>query len=357
MSELEENQNIDNHENEEREYNETQNSQTQNDNGMSKTQPLGKKKLPPIQKKNQNKTTGMGKTMPNPSSEKNMLNLMTSTDSINTISNNDKITMNKNLQEEENLKQELIFAKMDLNRKNQELYEFKIQFKKQLDDNRINKKLIERVLKIDPNKPCTKNEARDKVENARPTEEERKELKEAYESILLKAEIMKCKKEYNSKFAEYEKITKNAKRSNIIKLNSEITLKEEDIRKLNRKMKKMQEQLEYNEKVIDDLKKEYDYYKDNMKEVKKNMEESKKEEAQEGEKYEEKMNEIQELEKKLSEKEYEIKEKEKSEKKKNDEIKDLNKKVKLMEDFNEAKEGIKEKQNQDEEEQKKKKKR
>ena len=43
MSELEENQNIDNHENEEREYNETQNSQTQNDNGMSKTQPLGKK--------------------------------------------------------------------------------------------------------------------------------------------------------------------------------------------------------------------------------------------------------------------------------------------------------------------------
>ena len=98
MSELEENQNIDNHENEEREYNETQNSQTQNDNGMSKTQPLGKKKLPPIQKKNQNKTTGMGKTMQYPSSEKNMLNLMTSTDLINIISNNDKITKNKNLE-------------------------------------------------------------------------------------------------------------------------------------------------------------------------------------------------------------------------------------------------------------------
>ena len=316
MAEVEENQNIENNENEENEKYETLNSQNQNDNGMSKTQSLGKKKLPPIQKKNPNRATGMGKTMPNPSSEKNMLNIMTSVDSLNTISNSDKITINKNLQEEENLKQELIFAKMDLNKKNQELYEFKIQFKKQLDDNRVNKKLIERILKIDPNKPCTKNEARDKVENARPTEEERKELKEAYESILLKAEIMKCKKEYNIKFAEYEKISKNAKSSNIIKLNSEITLKEEDIRKLNRKIKKMEEQLKYNEKVIEDLNKEYNYFKDNLNEVKKNMQESKKEEAEQGEKYEEKMNEIQELEKKLSEKEYEIKEKEKDEKKK-----------------------------------------
>ena len=315
MLENEENQNIERNENEQMERNETQKSQNQNE--MSKTQQPGKKKLPPI-KKNQNKTQAMGKTMPNPSSDKNMVNLMTSSDSINTKINNDKIfiTINKNLQEEENLKQELIFAKMDLNKKNQELYEFKILFKKQLDDNRINKKLIERILKIDPNKPCTKNEARDKVENAKPTEEERKELKEAYESILLKAEIMKCKKEYNIKFAEYEKISKNAKSSNIIKLNSEITLKEEDIRKLNRKIKKMEEQLKYNEKVIEDLNKEYNYFKDNLNEVKKNMQESKKEEAEQGEKYEEKMNEIQELEKKLSEKEYEIKEKEKDEKKK-----------------------------------------
>ena len=53
----------------------------------------------------------MGKTMQYPSSEKNMLNLMTSTDLINIISNNDKITKNKNLEELENLKQELIFAK------------------------------------------------------------------------------------------------------------------------------------------------------------------------------------------------------------------------------------------------------
>ena len=77
MAEVEENQNIENNENEENEKYETLNSQNQNDNGMSKTQPLGKKKLPPIQKKNPNRATGMGKTMPNPSSEKNMLNLMT----------------------------------------------------------------------------------------------------------------------------------------------------------------------------------------------------------------------------------------------------------------------------------------
>ena len=284
------------------------NEEPTNQNFQTQTSLKRSNELPPVKNKK-----SMSKTVPSFTSNNNSfpINLLEPPELTNEL-----INTNKKIQEEENLKQELIFAKMDLNKKNQELYEFKILFKKQLDDNKYNKKLIEKILKIDPNKPCSKTEARDKVENAKPNEEERNLLKEAHESILLKNEILECKKEYNEKFEEYEKIVKNAKVSNIIKLNSEITLKEEDIRKLNRKMKQMQKQLNLNEKIIEDLKNEYEYYKNNMKEVKKNMDDGKKEENKIGEKYEEKVNEIQELEKKLSIKIYEIKKKKKKENKK-----------------------------------------
>ena len=341
-------------ENEETEINKKSRAQSENENIRYNEDPLNQNfqtqtslkrsnELPPVKNKK------MSKTAPSFSSNNNSfpINLFEPPELTS-----DLINTNKKIQEEENLKQELIFAKMDLNKKNQELYEFKILFKKQLDDNKYNKKLIEKILKIDPNKPCSKTEARDKVENAKPNEEERNLLKEAHESILLKNEILECKKEYNEKFEEYEKIVKNAKVSNIIKLNSEITLKEEDIRKLNRKMKQMQKQLNLNEKIIEDLKNEYEYYKNNMKEVKKNMDDGKKEENKIGEKYEEKVNEIQELEKKLSIKIYEIKKKKEEDDKKKEIINNLQRSIKLMDDFNEAKEGLLEKKNEDEKNQK-----
>jgi hypothetical protein len=82
-----------------------------------------------------------------------------------------------------NLKEELINVRTEFNNKKQEYNELKIEFGKLLEDNRQNKALIERVLKIDPNEPCTKAEAREKIENAKTTDEEKKELKNALKQI------------------------------------------------------------------------------------------------------------------------------------------------------------------------------
>ena len=202
-----------------------------------------------------------------------------------TLPNQSQDTFNQTIKtepklNEEDLKEELTLLKLDLNRKTQELYELKIQFGKQLEENKSNKKLIENILNIDPNKPITKAEAIDKIEHAKPNEEEIKKLKEAYEAIELKAEIQKCKKEYIDTFNELDKIKKNAKTSIIRKLNNEITLKEENTRKINRTMKRMEKQINNNKEDIEKYKNQCEEMKKLSEEAKKNQEEEKKKEEE-----------------------------------------------------------------------------
>ena len=91
--------------------------------------------------------------------------------------------------ENTNLKEEVINVRTEYNNKKQEYNELKFEFGKLLEDNRQNKSLIVRILKINPNEPFTKAEAREKIQSATPTEEEKNELKNAYQQIKLKKEI------------------------------------------------------------------------------------------------------------------------------------------------------------------------
>ena len=161
-----------------------------------------------------------------------------------------------------NLKQELIDARTEYNNKKQEFNELKIEFGKLLEDNRQNKALIERVLKIDPNEPCTKAEAREKIENANPTEEEKKELKNALTQIQLKQEINDVKNQLKNTNKEYDSLKKRAKSSTIVTLEKEILNKTNDLRKLSKVVKKMNNILEKDEERIKDWQTKYDYYKE-----------------------------------------------------------------------------------------------
>ena len=203
---------------------------------------------------------------------------------------------------EDDLKEELTLLKLELNKKTQELYELKIQFTKQLDENKYNKKLIEGVLNIDPNKPITKAEAKDKIENAKPTKNEIKKLNEAYEAIELKSEIQKCKKEYTESFAELDKINKNAKVSTIRKINNDINLKDENSRKVNRTIKRMEKQIEENKEYIDLYKTQCEELKNIADEAKKNEQENKEKNDQLDNNRREKMKTVSELEEKLRKK-------------------------------------------------------
>ena len=203
---------------------------------------------------------------------------------------------------EDDLKEELTLLKLELNKKTQELYELKIQFSKQLDENKNNKKLIEEILNIDPNKPITKAEAKDKIEYAKPNKKQIKKLEEAYEAIELKAEIQKCKKEYTESFAELDRINKNAKTSTITKINNEINLKDENSRKVNRTIKRMEKQIEENSEYIELYKSQCEELKNFADEAQKNEKESKEKSDELENNRREKMKKISELEEKLRKK-------------------------------------------------------
>ena len=74
-----------------------------------------------------------------------------------------------------------------------------------------NKILIAKILGIDVDKAFTKEELIETIINCKPTEEQKKQLKEAYEVIKLKLQINGKKKILNNKNSEINHLTKNAK--------------------------------------------------------------------------------------------------------------------------------------------------
>jgi hypothetical protein len=262
-------------------------------------------------------------------------------------------TPKSELQTNEGLKEELRLMRLDLNKKTQELYELKIQFGKQLEENKNNKKLIETILKIDGNKPITKAEARDKIKYAKPTENDIKKLNEAYETIELKAEIQKCKKEYNDIFNELDNIQKNAKTSTIRKLNTEIHLNEENSRTINRSMKQMEKQISDNKEYIEYYKNQCEEKKQFCEESNKNKEEEKKKEQELENKRREKVKKLSELEEQIRKKTDELGKKIESNNQSDKEINNLNNRLKNMEEFNRTKEDDLEEEREKEEKVKK----
>ena len=77
------------------------------------------------------------------------------------------------------LKQELSQNKTEMNAKKIELQELKIKVNKLYEDNKNNKNLLAKILGIDLEKEFTRDELIDKLEHCKPSEEEKKKLKEA----------------------------------------------------------------------------------------------------------------------------------------------------------------------------------
>ena len=176
-----------------------------------------------------------------------------------------------------NLKQELSQNKSEMNSKKTELQELKIKYNKLYEDNKNNKALLAKILGIDLEKEFTRDELIDKLEHCRPTEEEKKQLREAHEIIKLKLEIEAKKKKIGEQGAELEILTKNAKSKVISELESEYAIKCEQHKNLLKAIKKMEELIKSKENDITDLEKEYNYQKDYFTKL---NEESKKSEEQ-----------------------------------------------------------------------------
>ena len=266
------------------------------------------------------------------------------TASITHLNNNTAATKKQKMEEDiDSLKQELALNRMDMNRKKNELNELRIIISKLSEDNKNNKLLIAKILGIDVDKAFTKKELIDTIINCKPTEEQKKQLKEAYEVIKLKLQINGKKKILNNKNSEINHLTKNAKAKVIKELDNEYQTKCEHQKKIVKVIKKMEDKIKQNEKAVFELEKEYNHQKETNKKLLENVQESEKLMKESEEKNDRINNELFELREKMRKIQEKIaKEKNKS-KADNDDlyIRDTKHKIEEMNKYKENKDEIK----------------
>ena len=214
--------------------------------------------------------------------------------------NNNALIKKQKMEEDiESLKQELALNRMDMNRKKNELNELRIIISKLSEDNKNNKILIAKILGIDVEKAFTKKELIETIVNCKPTEDQKKQLKEAYEVIKLKLEINGKKKILNNKNSEINHLTRNAKAKVIKELDNEYQTKCEHQKKIVKVIKKMEDTIKKNEKAVLELEKEYNNQKEINKKLIDNVAESEKLMKESEEKKEKINNELYELREKM----------------------------------------------------------
>ena len=135
-------------------------------------------------------------------------------------------TKKKKMEEDiDSLKQELTMNRSAINKKKNELNELRIAIGKLSEDNKNNKLLIAKILNIEMDKSFTKKELLNTILNCKPTEEQKKELMEAYEVITLKLKINDKKKILNENNSEINHLNKNATTKVLKELDNEYQLK------------------------------------------------------------------------------------------------------------------------------------
>jgi hypothetical protein len=125
-------------------------------------------------------------------------------------------------------------------------------------------------------KSFTKKELINTILNCKPTEEQKKELMEAYEVLLLKLKINDKKKILSDNNYEINHLNKNATTKVLKELDNEYQLKCGHQKKISRVIHKMEENIKKNEKIIQDLEEEYNIQKEKNKKIKEKLEESQK---------------------------------------------------------------------------------
>ena len=243
----------------------------------------------------------------------------------------------------ESLKQELSMHRSAINRKKSELNELRILINKLSEDNKNNKLLIAKILNIEMDKSFTKRELINTILNCKPTEEQKKELMEAYELINLKLKINDKKKILSENNYEISHLTKNATAKVLKELDNEYQLKCGHQKKIMKVIKKMEVEIKKNEKIILDLEEEFNIQKDKNKKLKEQENESEKKMKETENEKNSLLKEVLELKEKMRKITEKItKEKNKTKNEKDDRyINNLKKKIDEIKNYKDNKEEIK----------------
>ena len=220
-----------------------------NNNKKNNNQQTNTKESTKAQEKSENtqKTLSKGKRLPpimTLTSNNNFRHQIyyKTTTSIGHQLNNSASKKNSIMEEDiDSLKQELVLNRMEMNKKKKELNELKIALSKLNEDNRNNKLLIGNILGINVENAITKKELFETIINCKPSDEQKKQLQDAYEIIKLKLQISGKKKILNNKKLEISNLTKNAKTKIIKELGNEYHAKCVHEKKIVKEIKKMEE--------------------------------------------------------------------------------------------------------------------
>jgi hypothetical protein len=160
----------------------------------------------------------------------------------------------------ENLKNDLMSFRSEVEKRKNELLRLKIKYSKLMLDNINNKTLLAQILSIPKNKLITKGALLFKIRSCKLNNEERQSLKNAHEILKLKLELNSKKKLLTEKTTYLNSLIENSKLKVINNLQDEYFIKCEQQRKLLNKLNKLEKRYNNNERKVneikDDIKKE-----------------------------------------------------------------------------------------------------
>lgn len=153
---------------------------------------------------------------------------------------NNLLTNQQNYDTDE-LKNQLNTCKSRIYMQNYKLLSLKIKYGKLYSENTANKNIISNILGVPLNKNLTKDEFINKIENAKLNKYNREILKEAFDSIILRAQL-KEKKELNTNKENFLKeLEENSKTKRLNELLKEFTERCEEQRNLLRILKALKQ--------------------------------------------------------------------------------------------------------------------
>ena len=172
------------------------------------------------------------------------------------------------------LVQELYYSKNKNHAINREYKELKIEYNKLLESNRTNQRIIEAILRIDPDEEISEKDLNDKIENSQPNEEEAKSLKDAHTILILQKRLKECKVKIEEKDEELKRLKQNSKVIKLKGYEETLLLQDKDIRRLRDENEKLAKKLEETNKKFEDKKLKCDYYQKQANQTKSKLKET-----------------------------------------------------------------------------------
>ena len=154
----------------------------------------------------------------------------------------------------ENLKNDLMSFRSEVEKRKNELLRLKIKYSKLMLDNINNKTLLAQILSIPKNKLITKGALLFKIRSCKLNNEERQSLKNAHEILKLKLELNSKKKLLTEKTTYLNSLIENSKLKVINNLQDEYFIKCEQQRKLLNKLHKLEKRYNNNERKVNEIK-------------------------------------------------------------------------------------------------------